>query len=222
MNPLDNPIHAALHSVHRRFAIQADGFVRYPPEVAPFCAVPDADADVSAAVATLLAPGESTYLLGIAPRALRDAHVIAYHPLAQMVCDEPLAAVPGPAVIPLTDEHRDDVMTLTALVYPHYFRPRTMEMGRYFGLYESGRLAAMIGERLGSDTTREISAVCTHPDFNGRGFARRLMALLTNDLLARGLQPYLHVSHENARAKALYLRVGFRVRREIGFFALRR
>lgn len=222
MNPLDNPIHAALHTLHRDFALRADGLVRYPADVAPFCAVPDADVDASDAVAELLAPGESTYLLGIAPRELRDAHVIAYQPLAQMVCDAPLADVPGPDVIPLTGEHREDVLTLTALVYPHYFRPRTMEMGRYFGIYETGRLAAMIGERLGSDTTREISAVCTHPDFNGRGYARRLMAVLTNDLLARGTQPYLHVSHENTRAKDLYERIGFRVRTDIGFFALRR
>jgi len=113
-------------------------------------------------------------------------------------------------------------VALTALVYPHYFRPRTMDLGRYFGIYEGGRLAGMIGERLGTDDTREISAVCTHPDFTGRGLARRLMAMLTNDLLARGKQPFLHVSHENTRAKAMYLQLGFRVRIDIPFHGLHR
>ena len=139
-----------------------------------------------------------------------------------MVCDGPLGTVDGPVIRALGDLQRDDVLALTALVYPHYFRPRTMEMGRYFGIYEGDRLAAMIGERMGSTTAREISAVCTHPDFNGRGYARRLMAFLTNDLIARGLQPFLHVSHENTRAKAMYERQGFRVRRNIGFWALTR
>lgn len=222
MNPLDNPIFAALHSLHRDLAQQSGLLVRYPPSMAPFCGVPDAAADVAHGVATLLAPGESAYLLGVAPHAVRGAQVTAFPPLAQMVCDAPLAAVDGPAILPLGEAHREDVLALTALVYPHYFRPRTMEMGRYFGIYEDGRLAAIIGERLGSDTTREISAVCTHPDFNGRGYARRLMAFLTNDLLAHGTQPFLHVSHENTRAKALYLRIGFRVRTDIRFFALRR
>jgi predicted GNAT family acetyltransferase len=138
-----------------------------------------------------------------------------------MVCDAPLPSVDGPPIIPLGFDHRDDVLSLTASVYPHYFRPRTMEMGRYFGIYEGGQLAAMIGERLGSTTTREVSAVCTHPDCNGRGYARRLMAFLTNDLIASNVQPFLHVSHENERAKEMYERIGFRLRRDIGFWSLR-
>ena len=142
--------------------------------------------------------------------------------LAQMVCEAPLEDVDGPEIIPLGEAHRADVLALTALVYPHYFRPRTMDMGRYFGIYRDGRLAAIIGERMGSDATREISAVCTHPDFLGLGYARRLMAMLTNDLLARGLRPFLHVSHENTRAKTMYERIGFRTRRDIGFWSLRR
>jgi predicted GNAT family acetyltransferase len=117
---------------------------------------------------------------------------------------------------------RADVLALTARVYPHYFRTRTMDMGRYFGIYRDGRLAAMIGERLGDDGHREMSAICTHPDFNGHGYARRLTAWLSNDTLAHGRQPFLHVSYENVRAKALYERLGYRVRRDIGFWSLRR
>ena len=142
--------------------------------------------------------------------------------LAQMVCPTAIPDVDGPELIQLTDIHRADVLALTALVYPHYFRPRTVQLGRYFGIYQDGRLAAMIGERMGMDEYTEISAVCTHPDFNGRGYARRLLVWLSNDVLRRGLTPFLHVSHENRRAKELYEHNGYHLRRDIAFWSLRR
>ena len=89
-------------------------------------------------------------------------------------------------------------------------------------MYVDGRLAAIIGERLGSPATREMSAICTHPDFLGRGYARRLTAFLTNTTLQDGRQPFLHVAYSNARAKALYEAMGYRLRQDIRFWALRR
>ena len=114
------------------------------------------------------------------------------------------------------------MLELVALVYPHYFRPRTMQLGRYFGIYPGGRLAAMIGERLGTRHAREMSAICTHPDSTGRGHARRLTAFLVNDTLRGGRLPFLHVSHANTRAKQLYERQGWRMRRDIPFWRLAR
>ena len=221
MDDLDNPIHAALRTLHHGIAMQAGVALRYPSAYAPFFAVPDETSDVDESLDALVAPVETVYLLGVAPKQVRGAKLHAFAPLAQMVCDAPLPSIDGPPIMPLGNDHRDDVLALTAVVYPHYFRPRTMEMGRYFGIYEGGQLAAMIGERLGSTTTREISAVCTSPDCNGRGYARRLMAFLTNDLIASNIQPFLHVSHENERAKEMYERIGFRMRRDIGFWSLR-
>jgi ribosomal protein S18 acetylase RimI-like enzyme len=219
---LDNPIWSSLRSRHRDLALRVDDAARYPPAIAPFFAVANADLDVGDAIASLLAPDESVYLLGVAPRATGACSLKAYPQLAQMICRAPIAVIDGPEIIELSEAHRADVLELTALVYPHYFRPRTMEMGRYFGIYEGGRLAAMAGERMGTDTHQEISAICTHPDFNGRGYARRLTALLSNDNLARGRTPFLHVSFENARALRMYEQLGYRHRRDIGFWSLRR
>ena len=139
-----------------------------------------------------------------------------------MICPAPIDAVDGPEVLALSDAHRADVLALTALVYPHYFRARTMDLGRYFGIYQDGRLAAMIGERLGTDAHQEVSAICTHPDYLGRGYARRLTALLTNDILLQGRLPFLHVSYENVRAKSMYEQLGYRVRVDIPFWSLKR
>jgi GNAT superfamily N-acetyltransferase len=219
---LDNPFHASLRTRHRALAQGAGDVLRFPAAYAPFLGVADQDVQAEGALEALLAPQESVYLLGVLPRLSARWQVEAFPPLAQMVCSRALEVIDGPEALALDERHRDDVLALTALVYPHYFRERTMELGRYFGIYQDGRLAAIIGERLGTDVAQEVSAVCTHPDFNGRGYARRLLALLTNDLLARGLQPFLHVSHANVRAKQLYQSMGYALRRDIGFWSLRR
>ena len=219
---LDNPFWSSLGSVHQQLALRSGDAARYPPQYAPFFGVAEMKASVAAALDALVAPGESVYLLGVAPRPPARWQLEAFHPLAQMVCEEPIPVIDGPEMIELSERHRADVLALTRLVYPHYFRERTMEMGRYFGIYQDGRLAAMIGERLGTDSARELSAICTHPDFAGRGYARRLTAMLTNDTLQQGRMPFLHVSHENPRAKRLYEQIGFRLRRDIPFWSLQR
>jgi len=219
---LDNPFWNSLRSRHQALARCVGDAARYPEEFAPFLGVANADAAIAEAIASLVAPDEVVYLLGVAPK-LPDGWVIeAYAPLAQMICTASIPVIDGPEVIELSAAHRADVLALTALVYPHYFRPRAMELGRYFGIYQDGRLAAMIGERLGMDALQEISAVCTHPDFHGRGYARRLLALLSNDNLERGRMPFLHVSQQNHRAKSLYEQIGYRHRREIDFWSLGR
>lgn len=219
---LDAPFWSALHSLHAHLALGSGEAVRYPREYAPFLGVARAGARADAALDALVAPGESVYLLGVAPEPPPHWRLHAFHPLAQMVCEATLPVPDGPEIQALDECHRDEVLALTALVYPHYFRERTQELGRYFGIFQHGRLAAMIGERLGAPGCRELSAICTHPDFNGRGHARRLTAWLGNDLLARGELPFLHVSYENTRAKALYEGMGYRLRRDLGFWSLSR
>ena len=219
---LDNPFHSALATLHAGIAMRSGDVVRYPPTFAPFIGVPAPGLRVDDDLDALVPKGDTVLWLGHAPDVGGGWAVEAFRPLAQMVCDAPIAVVDGPDAILLGDAHRDDVLALVALVYPHYFRQRTTELGRYFGIYLEGRLAAMAGERLGTDGARELSAICTHPDFTGRGLASRLTGLLANDILAGGRLPFLHVSHENPRAFALYGHLGFRHRRDIPFQAMRR
>ena len=219
---LDNPFWSSLRSRHRDIALFADDVARYPPEYAPFLGVSSAEARVDAALEALVPGGETVYLLGVPPQAGDDWLCEAFRPLAQMTCAEPVPVAAGPDIIQLDESRQPDAIALTALVYPHYFRQRTMALGRYFGIYIGDRLAAMVGERLGTGDTRELSAICTHPDFTGRGYARRLTATLANDNLERGCLPFLHVSHENERALAMYEGLGFRHRADIGFWSLRR
>ncbi len=222
MHELDNPFWSALCSIHEPIALRANAIARYPATHAPFLGVAEDGVNAAEDLRRLMSPGESVYLLGPVPRVPPGWMLTRLDPLAQMVCDEPVEMPDGEPVAELSAADRVEVLELTALVYPHYFRERTMEMGRYFGIRQGGRLAAMIGERLGTAGARELSAICTHPDFGGRGHARRLTAMLTNDTLARGRLPFLHVSYANTLAKALYERIGYRLRADVPFARLRR
>lgn len=220
---LDNPIWESLASRHRSLALREGGAAaRYPAQVAPFLGVAQHGLEAQDALQALVPAGDTALVLGRAPTVSAAWRLTHLADLAQMICERPVDAVEGPQIVPLDEGRREDVLALTALVYPHYFRPRTMDLGRYFGIYQDGRLAAMIGERMGMDAYTEISAVCTHPDFNGRGYARRLLVFLSNDNHARGRIPFLHVSQENPRAIGLYEQNGYRLRREIPFWSLRR
>jgi len=221
-HPLDNPVWASLQSRHAHLARMSDGVGRYPADVAPFVAIDPAASRVADNLAELLDPGETVLFVGATPSLSSGWSVKGPVPIAQMICDSRIASGPGPEIVELSGARVSDMLALTALVYPHYFRPRTIEMGRYLGIYEGDQLIAMAGERMGMDDFQEISAVCTHPDFTGRGLARRLVAALNNAALDQGRMPFLHVSHENARAMALYERLGYRHRIDIPLLSVRR
>jgi predicted GNAT family acetyltransferase len=107
------------------------------------------------------------------------------------------------------------MLELTAATEPGPFLPQTIQMGRYFGIRASdGQLVAMAGERLRSTAFTEISAVCTHPEFRGHGYARDLTTFLAAQILAAGKAPFLHVKSETG-AKVVYRKIGFRLRAEI-------
>jgi ribosomal protein S18 acetylase RimI-like enzyme len=219
---LDNPVWASLNGAHGALARRGLHAARYAPEVAPFAAVDRSDAAAGDELKGLGAACVSVLLVGPAPRFDAAWQVEPLEEIAQMTCRECIAAVAGPPMVELDERHRADVLDLTARVYPHYFRPLSVRMGRYFGIYEGVKLAAIAGERMRFDGYVELSAICTDPACLGRGYARRLVAMLANDILDRGDVAFLHVSHRNARAKALYERLGFRWRRDVPLLAAQR
>ena len=115
---------------------------------------------------------------------------------------------------PLDAAHAAQGLELALLTNPGPFGLRTIELGDYFGVFEGERLIAMAGERLHAGPYREVSGVCTHPDFQGRGMARRLTAKIVRLQMQRGQLPFLHVISSNTAAHDLYERMGFRDYRE--------
>jgi predicted GNAT family acetyltransferase len=130
--------------------------------------------------------------------------------------------VTGDDIVTLTDEDAPEMLALATLTEPGPFFARTHAMGTFIGIRVGGRLAAMAGERMRFPGYTEVSAVCTHPDFRGRGYARRLSAAVAAGIEARGDQPFLHAWKTNHSAISLYEKLGFRLRTEVQVAVLKR
>ena len=224
-HPLDAAAWASLTGPHAHFAL-GDGLARrYPADVSPFAAVAafdDARAwrdlrDVYAAgeVAGLAAPPGFTRAV---PPGWELEGVV---PGVQLVSTDALRSAPAEDAFVLGAAHAGEAMDLVARTEPGPFRSRTYELGTYLGLERDGHLVAMAGERLHPPGWTEISAVCTEPAYRRQGLATRLVRAVADLVRSRGEIPFLHTSAANTRAIDLYLDLGFVLRREVEFVALR-
>ncbi len=220
-HPLDNPAWGALAGRHSPLAVKSGRFLQYRADVSVFAATAAPEAGLGG-LADALVPGAITAVVTAKPVAVpADLEIVEAMRAPQMVMDRPLPEHDA-GTRPLTDADVPAMLELTALTRPGPFLPRTIEMGRYVGIFDGARLVAMAGERLQPPGHTEISAVCTHPDYQGRGYARALMAEVARGIVARGETPFLHVRSDNTGALALYTALGFKTRHEVTFTILRR
>jgi predicted GNAT family acetyltransferase len=80
----------------------------------------------------------------------------------------------------------------------------------------------MAGQRMNPVPYMKVSAVCTHPEFRGRGYAKALMLHIIKIILDNSFTPFLHVLANNTTAIALYESIGFRIRKRIFIDAMKR
>ncbi|AXC13073.1 Acetyltransferase [Acidisarcina polymorpha] len=222
----DPPLEA-LRTTHKRFAMAAGRACKYPADVAPFAAIEDSSEEALRDLFSLLNPGEGTYVVSGASLAFEGLRCDGPLGVKQMTYPQnrPLpinARIDGIRIEPLSCANAAEMVELTSIAFPGFFRARTCEMGSYYGIRQEGRLVAMCGERMAIREYREISGLCTHPDFRGNGYAAVLMLQLMRDHREAGLQSYLHVSANNANAIALYERMSFEHRGEFSLYLLTR
>jgi len=125
-------------------------------------------------------------------------------------------------IVPLNKEHIGEMVALAGLTKPGPFASRTIEFGYYHGIFEDGKLVAMTGQRMHVDKFSEVSAVCTHPDYLGKGYATALTQHQLNLIYEQGYQPFLHTRGDNDRAIQVYERLGFEISRPMNFYFLRK
>jgi GNAT superfamily N-acetyltransferase len=224
LHPLDNPFWSSLTTRHAHLAQGGALARRYPREISLIAAVPGSGPDSVAALEALVHPGDDVGIVGPFIPALPENWQVLYESrITQMIrIDKSPLPQPGLEVTVLGPADVADMLALVELTKPGPFRPRTIELGTYFGIREAGRLLAMAGERAWAGDFREASAVCTHPDARGRGFARALTSRVANRLLSAGQTPFLHVESGNARAIDIYLALGFTRRTELPLLHARR
>jgi predicted GNAT family acetyltransferase len=221
---LDNPAWNALTTNHASFAEGNHLAKRYPMDIAPIAATRDQSTESYLSLGQLLGSAKPTALafVGEAPHLSPEWTVVRTLLNIQMVRHSP---VPPPVEHPvevLNISHIDEMLALTELNQLGRFRRRAPELGSYIGIHESDRLVAMAGEGFRFPGYTEISAVCTHPDRRGRGYASSLVSSLIQKITRRGETPFLHVGKENAGAIRVYEKLGFKTRCPITFVIVKR
>ncbi len=222
-----DPVWQALNTRHSHLAVIEGDARRYRPDVAPFAALAKPTELALWELHSLLAPGESVWLMGTGYPHLPELRNEGTLECAQMVLTRPLVAQADAELDRLSAADSEAMVALTDIAFPGFFRSHTYEMGSYFGVWldsrdASGRLIAMTGERMALEGYAEISAVCTDPEHRGRGLAARLIARVAMHQRDQGVVSFLHVASTNTRAIGLYLRLGFAEVRRITLTRLSR
>ncbi len=204
-----NPVWHALHGPHRHLAVFEGDACRYPADVSPFAAIEAPTSRALDDLRTLLAPDESVWIVDYG-RPVPGLNVVDGLDCVQMVLPADADLPPQSRELePLGAADAHEMVALTDVAFPGFFRSHTYRMGAYCGLRVDGELVAMGGERLRLEGYPELSGICTHPAHRGRGLASDVIGHLVRRHRRDGLCSWLHVGAPNTRAIDLYRSLGF-------------
>lgn len=214
---LDNPVWFSLLETHQSFAVDYCSVKFYHPDYCPFGGFEKGNSIVksideySEMVDTFFIVGEKPELSNLLKlnKELVCLQMIVYNPI-DIVFNEP--------IVKLTEEHIDALYELVNLVQPGYFKKKTALLGNYYGIFKNDELVAVTGERMQMNDFIEVSAVVTHPNHTGKGYAKQLVIHTVNEIFKQNKMPYLHVIEDNYGAIQLYEKLGFSIRRKISFW----
>ena len=220
-HPLNRPVWSALISRQASLAIGDEQALRFDPAYALFAAAADASSESTAALAALNTSPNGMGLVETGDTQLPPGAVVRAQAICvQMVASTLTAGGKAVAFQPLGEADAAEMLALATLTVPGPFFGKTHRLGDFIGIKVDGRLIAMAGERMKPDGFTEVSGVCTHPDFRGQGYAGALMRIVTQRILERGEQAFLHAYAANKATIALYETLGFRVRTTVTYTVL--
>jgi predicted GNAT family acetyltransferase len=213
-HPLDRPIWNALTTRQADIAERVGAAMRLKSDYGVFAAAADASEASRTALNYLEIGPEGLWCVEKDPVEPPPGVLVVHHSArcVQMVADHVVAPKPDFEIERLGEDDAPAMLELARMTEPGPFFEQTHRMGKFIGVKAKDLLIAMAGERLRPEGYTEVSGVCTHPDFRGRGYAGGLMRIVAARILARGEVPFLHSYAENAGAIALYESLGFRLR----------
>lgn len=219
---LDNPAWHALTETHACFAVGTAKLKRYDPAIVLFSGYDLQVQNITEQFDEVYKPGDSFFLFDECPVLPANYQIETVVQCMQMVCKKPLPQKNKENLVLLERKHWDEMYELVSTVFPGYYLPGTPEMGDYFGIFNEGKLVAIAGERLTMHGLTEISAVVTHPNYQGRGYAQQLVTHLDHKNLQAGNIPFLHTGYKNERAIKIYELLGYTKRRIIAATKIKR
>lgn len=123
-----NPVLHALATRQRRFAQFAGNAWKYETDVAPFAAVAEREAGAMRDLCSLLAPGETVYMMGAEPLVVPGLAFQSTLAGVQMIYPNDAVlrvGIPSADVVKLSRENAAEMVALTEVAFPGYFRIRT-------------------------------------------------------------------------------------------------
>jgi ribosomal protein S18 acetylase RimI-like enzyme len=214
---LDNPVWFSVSESHQNFSIDYTGIKFYHPDYCPFGGF-ETDNGISRHIDAYSKLVDHFFIVGEKPTLSAQVNLKKELVCLQMVINDNIEMELKEKIIALTSEHTAPFYQLVNLVQPGYFKRKTALLGDNFGILKNGELIAVAGERMKMNDFVEVSAIVTHPDHTGQGYAKQLIAHTVNNIFNQNKTPYLHVVENNTGAIRLYEKLGFTTRRKISFW----
>ena len=214
---LDNPVWYSLSENHQKFAIDYGKTKFYHPDYGPFGGFTALENTTIATkeYSTLI---DNFFIVGEKPEIADSLKIAKELVCLQMVVNEKIQLPIDVEIVKLTEDHKVILCDLVNLVQPGYFKNKTIMLGDYYGIFKDNQLVAITGERMKMNSFTELSAIITHPDHTGKGYAKQLITHVVNAIFDQGKIPFLHVAENNGGAIALYEKLGFTTRRKMSFW----
>ena len=216
---LNNPVYHSLNEFHSKFCLNFGDTKFYDPEVATFGGASNISDEKDLAEYSKIC--DDFIIFGAKPFVSNN-----FPQFFQLVCDQYILEKRieidyTEDIVQLKEENHGELLSFIRKFYPYYFKSRTPELGRYFGIFNNEKLVAVTGERMQMNDMTEVSAVITDTDYLGKGYAKQLVAFVSEKIFDDGKTPFLHVAENNSGAKKLYEKLGFDLRGKINLWGVK-
>ncbi|MBT2160517.1 GNAT family N-acetyltransferase [Zobellia barbeyronii] len=220
---LKNPVWYSLKETHKKFAIEHNGVQFYNPEICSFGSFFDETKTAKAANEYLKNSDDFFFVSENQTPIIDNTKVSLEKKIdgCQMVLNKLTEVLITENIVLLGKEFIDEIYELVWLVMPGYYKRRSFEMGKYFGIFKNGKLVAITGQRMQTNQFIEVSAVVTHPNYTRQGLAKQLIAHTTKEILKEKKTPILHTNKGNL-AISLYEKLGYELTRDMNWWSYRK